>query len=227
MVKKRWKKSKQMCCSIKPVASSKKGWLFATLFLWGLRQVPRISVIKNAKVCGYVFGGLVMNNAIILFASSRRNGNTGRLTDEIAKAHGVEVVDLGKKEISEYDYEHKNRNDDFEPLMEHILNFDKIIFASPIYWYAVAPPMKIFIDRISDYLDLPDLLEKGRKLRGKEGYVICTSVYDEPCEPFINAFKDTFSYLGMEFGGYINANCDNGYNAELYENDIKSFIQLF
>ena len=168
-----------------------------------------------------------MNNAIILFASSRRNGNTGKLTDRIASALGVEVVDLGKKEISAFDYEHKNRKDDFEPLMEKILDFEKVIFASPIYWYSVAPSMKIFIDRISDYLDLPDLLEDGRKLRGKRGYVICTSASDQPDEPFVNAFKETFTYLGMEFGGYINANCDHGYKAELYENDIKSFIQLF
>jgi hypothetical protein len=31
--------------------------------------------------------------------------------------------------------------------------------------------VKVFIDRISDYLDLPDLLEDGRQLRGKRGYV--------------------------------------------------------
>jgi multimeric flavodoxin WrbA len=87
--------------------------------------------------------------------------------------------------------------------------------------------MKIFMDRISDYLDLPDLLEKGRKLRGKKGSVICTCISDSPDEPFINAFRETFSYLGMDFGGFINANCNNGYKAQLYENDIKTFIEQF
>jgi len=168
-----------------------------------------------------------MNNAIILFASSRRNGNTGKLTDRIASELGIEVIDLCKKEISAFDYDHQNRNDDFEPLMEKILKFENVIFASPIYWYSVAPSMKVFIDRISDYLDLPDLLQSGRKLRGKKGYVICTSINDHPDEPFLNAFKETFAYLGMEFGGYINANCNNGYKAELYESDIKSFVEIF
>lgn len=168
-----------------------------------------------------------MDNSIILFASSRRNGNTGKLTDRVASELGIEIVDLGEKEISAFDYDHKNRNDDFEPLMRKVLNYKNIIFSSPIYWYSVAPSMKVFLDRISDYLDLTDLLEDGRRLRGKFGYVICTSVSERPDEPFINAFKETFAYLGMEFGGYLNANCENGYIDELYEKDIKSFIQLF
>jgi hypothetical protein len=40
-------------------------------------------------------------------------------------------------------------------------------------------------------------------------------------------YSQTFSYLGMDFGGFINANCINGYKAELYENDIKAFIEKF
>ena len=168
-----------------------------------------------------------MSSTIILFASSRRNGNTGQLTDSVAKKLGLEVMDLGETDISTFDYEHRNRSDDFEPLMEKVLSVENIIFASPIYWYSVAPPMKIFIDRISDYLALPDLLEKGRKLRGKKAYVICTCISDSPDEPFINAFKETFSYLGMDFGGFINANCIDGYKAELYESDIKAFIEKF
>lgn len=168
-----------------------------------------------------------MSSTIILFASSRRHGNTGRLADRIANELEAELIDLGEKNISAFDYEHRNRNDDFEPLMEKVLGFDNIVFASPVYWYSVAPPMKVFIDRISDFLDLPDLLDKGRRLRGKKGYVICTSISDVPDEPFINAFKNTFSYLGMDFGGYINANCIDGYKADHYERDIEAFIKLF
>jgi multimeric flavodoxin WrbA len=120
-----------------------------------------------------------MSNAIALFASARRHGNTGQLMDRIAAELGIEVVDLASTRISGYDYEHRNRDDDFEPLMERILGFDQLILASPVYWYSVAPAMKVFLDRISDYLDLPDLLSKGRRLRGKSAYIVCTSVYSE------------------------------------------------
>jgi len=163
-----------------------------------------------------------MNKTIILFSSSRRNGNTGALTDRIANELKLEVVDLGSKDITPYDYEHQNRNDDFEPLMEKVLGFNNIVFASPIYWYSVAPPMKTFIDRISDYLDLSDLLDKGRELRGKTGYVICTSVKEVPDEPFIETFKKIFSYLGMEFGGFMHVNRTS---QSCYENELQSFIQ--
>ena len=167
-----------------------------------------------------------MRRTIILFASSRRHGNTGQLTDDIARPLGIDIIDLGTKQISAFDYEHRNRGDEFEALMNHVLSFDQIVFASPIYWYAVAPPMKVFLDRISDYLDLPDLLDKGRQLRGKTGFVICTSVYDTPCAPFIEAFRETFSYLGMRYGSCINANCKEGYKVDRYAADIAAFTQL-
>jgi multimeric flavodoxin WrbA len=81
-----------------------------------------------------------MFNSIALFSSSRRNGNTGQFMDRIAKQLEIEVVDLSGVRMSAYDYEHRNRNDDFEPLMERVLAFDQLIFATPVYWYAVAKP---------------------------------------------------------------------------------------
>lgn len=145
----------------------------------------------------------------------------GRIASELA----IPVVDLSEKEISAFDYEHKNRSDDFEPLMEQLLESDQIIFASPVYWYAVSPSMKVFLDRLSDYLELPDLLEKGRKLRGKHCYVVCTSAETQVSPTFINAFRETFEYLGMQFGGFVHANCANGYVADEYEVDIKALIR--
>lgn len=165
-----------------------------------------------------------MPSTIALFASARRDGNTARLLDRIAAELQVEIVDLTEKSISSFDYEHKNRDDDFEPLMDHVLGFDQIVFASPVYWYAVAAPMKTFIDRISDLLDLPDLHEQGRRLRGKTAYIVCTSVYDEVPAPFEGALRETFRYLGMQYGGCLHANCADGYAASDYEADIEQFI---
>jgi multimeric flavodoxin WrbA len=167
-----------------------------------------------------------MLSTIALFASSRRQGNTGRLMDRIAGELRIEVIDLGEKSISAFDYEHRNRNDDFEPLMNHVLGFEQIIFASPVYWFAVAPPMKIFIDRFSDLLDLPDLLEQGRKLGDKTAYVVCTSASEEVPAPFMGAFMDTFSFLDMKYGGYMHADCSEGYTPSRYEEDIAKFISL-
>lgn len=166
-----------------------------------------------------------MFNAIALFSSSRRNGNTGQFVDRIAAQLNIEVVDLAAIRMSAYDYEHRNRSDDFEPLMKRILEFDQILFATPVYWYAAAPTMKIFFDRISDFLELPDLLDEGRRLRGKQAYVVCTSIYDAAPAPFTDAFRDTFNYLGINFGGVAHVNCRNGYLPQMHDADADSFAQ--
>lgn len=121
-----------------------------------------------------------MRSAIAVFSSARRHGNTGQLIDQIAGKLDIEVVDLATMDMSAFDYEHRNRNDDFEPLMRHLLKFNQVIFASPVYWYTVASTMKVFLDRLSDYLELPDLLDEGRRLRGKQAYIVCTSICVEP-----------------------------------------------
>lgn len=166
-----------------------------------------------------------MLDTIALFSSSRRNGNTGQWMDRIAKELEIEVVDLATRNISAYDYEHRNRSDDFEPLMKRVLEFEQIIFASPVYWYSVSPPLKIFLDRISDFLDLPDLLEDGRRLRGKRGFVVCTSIYDEAPASFVGAFLDTFNYLGMHFDGIAHVNCRDGYVPARHDPEAAVFAE--
>jgi multimeric flavodoxin WrbA len=167
----------------------------------------------------------MQHSTIALFASARRNGNTGRLMDRIAQELDIEVIDLATKNIAAYDYEHSNRHDDFEPLMERILAFDRIIFASPVYWYGVSGPMKIFLDRVSDYLDLPELKDKGRGLRGKSAYILATSVRPEIHTAYLSAYESTFRYLGMRLEGYLHADCADGYREERYEDDARQFIR--
>jgi multimeric flavodoxin WrbA len=154
---------------------------------------------------------LTMPNTVALFSSGRRKGNTGRLMDRIAVELDIQVVDLATQRIAPYDYDHSNRDDDFEPLMDLVLAHEQIIFASPIYWYSVSPAMKTFLDRISDFLELPDLLPKGRRLRGKNAFVVCTSICEEASPIFMDAFRQTFDYLGMRFVGAAHVNCVDGY----------------
>ena len=167
-----------------------------------------------------------MGSAIVLFGSSRRHGNTGQLVDHVAEELDIEVVDLGQLRISPYDYEHLNRGDDFEPLMKRVLEFDDIIIASPVYWYAVSPPVKIFLDRISDYLDIPELQPDGRRLRGKTGHIVCTSIYDAAPNSFLDALTSTFKYLGMRIGGTVHVNCSDGYSRSIHESNVAAFSSI-
>src|SRR5688572_17715493 len=86
--------------------------------------------------------------------------------------------------------------------------------------------MKVFLDRISDFLDLPDLMIDGRRLRGKTAYVVCTSISDEAPEPFVGSFTDTFAYLGIRFGGIAHANCKDGYICAEQDLEVERFVRL-
>ncbi len=165
-----------------------------------------------------------MQKTVAVIGSARREGNTGKLIDMIAKVLTIEVIDLNTKNISAFDYEHKNIEDDFLPLMDHILQHDNIIFVSPVYWFSMSAPMKIFIDRFSDFLAVEDLKPQGRALRGKVGYVVATSISKEIDDSFLDAFTKTFDYLGMGYGGCIHINCENGFQVDSYQNDINNFI---
>lgn len=166
-----------------------------------------------------------MRPTVALFASARRHGNTGQLMDWVASELRIEVVDLAKKNISAFDYAHRNRQDEFESLIDQVLSFEQIIFASPVYWYSVCPAMKTFLDRLSDLLDVPDLLSKGRRLRGKDVHVLCTSVEIQATPPFVDAWRETCHYLGMNYCGLLHANCRDGYVRALHEDDVNAFVR--
>jgi len=167
-----------------------------------------------------------MTDTVAIIASARTHGNTRKLIDWISHELAIDVIDLSEKNISPYDYDHNNLNDDFMPVMNEILQYKKIIFATPIYWYAASAQMKVFIDRTTDLLDLKELKNIGRKLREKTAYVVCTSASAEADSDFLHTFKKTFDYLGVDYGGYIHANCQNGYISDKYSADVAKFIQL-
>ncbi len=167
-----------------------------------------------------------MTKAIALFSSSRRQGNTGMLMDQVANQSGMEVIDLDKANISPFDYDNKHSEDDFLPLVKKILNYDHIVFASPVYWYSVSPAMKIFLDRISDLLIFPELLDTGRELRGKHAYVVSTSIGRELCSTFEGAFIKTFGYLGMNYGGALHVDCTEELDINKHQNEISAFVNI-
>ena len=93
------------------------------------------------------------NNKVIIVGSSRNVGNTTKIVDEIANQFKVDVINLNDYQFTYYDYESRNREDDFLPLIKSILEkYDTLIFATPVYWYSMSGIMKVFFDRFSDLL---------------------------------------------------------------------------
>ncbi|WP_374174581.1 flavodoxin family protein [Flavobacterium tructae] len=144
---------------------------------------------------------------VIILGSSRKNGNTTRIADEISKETGIDIINLSDYNISYYDYESKNREDDFFPLIKDIIEkYDTLIFATPIYWYNMSGIMKVFFDRFSDLIRIEK--ETGRKLRGKKIGVISNSHDNEIEESFYIPFKKSADYLGMEYLGHAHFNAN-------------------
>lgn len=80
--------------------------------------------------------------------------------------------------------------------------------------------VKVVLDRISDYLEIPELLDQGRRLRGKTGHIVCTSIYEKAPASFVEALTATFEYLGMKRGGVMHANCRDGYARPVHQAEV-------
>ncbi len=143
------------------------------------------------------------NNIVIIQASSRSKGNTHKIVKCLLDNADFDFIDLKDYQISHYDYDSKNREDDFIPLMRHIVEkYDAIIFATPVYWYSMSGILKVFFDRITDLLKIEK--ETGRKLRGKNMAMLSCGSEEHLNEGFEIPFRESADYLGMNYLGEVH-----------------------
>lgn len=161
------------------------------------------------------------NKTAILLGTSNKNGNTSALVDFVATSINASVFKLKDYVISPFDYDHKNIDDDFIPLVKKLLEFDHIIFASPVYWYTMSAQMKIFFDRLSDLLHIKK--ELGRKLRGLSASVISTGSSQKPERSFEEVFINSFNYLSMDYKGMLYCYCEQKFVLSEHETDINHY----
>jgi multimeric flavodoxin WrbA len=138
-------------------------------------------------------------SSVIIVGSSRSDGNTAKLAEQFSTQICAEVVDLSSYNILPYDYKFKNQDDDFLPLIDRLLTFDSLIFASPIYWYSPSGTMKLFLDRLCDLLDI--YKPRGRALKSKTAGVLATGAAQSAPDCFEQIFSNTFEYFDMSYIG--------------------------
>jgi len=155
-----------------------------------------------------------LKNTVIILGSSRSDGDTAQVCHKLKDQIDCDIIDLKEYEISYYDYQHKNKSDDFIPIIRRILTeYQTIILATPVYWYTMSGIMKVFIDRFSDLLTIEKDL--GRKLRGKNLGVLSCSLHSEVDQAFWIPFKKSAAYLGMNYLGnchFADVACQEGYD---------------
>ncbi len=169
-----------------------------------------------------------MNKTIIIQASSKSDGNTNTVINYLNKNNDFDIVDLKTKNIGSFEYDFSNSDDDFIPLMENIIaKYDTIIFATPVYWYAMSGTLKIFFDRMSDLLHYKK--ELGRQLRGKNMAMISNSGENDLKNGFTMPFIESAKYLGMNYLGDTHTWFTKD-GSEIYsdaKNNIDNFRKLF
>lgn len=138
-----------------------------------------------------------MKNLVIL-GTARGEGNTLKAIQALCPFSEYELVDLRNLQIAPYHYDHaKNQVDDFQGVARKMLEADNIIFATPVYWYAMSGVLKDFFDRLTDLLTTYKPIGKG--LKGKRTYLIASGSDDEIPPGFETPFKLTSDYFGMVF----------------------------
>lgn len=153
---------------------------------------------------------------IIIVGSSRKDGETHAVVQQLQQHSNWEAIYLNDYNISYYDYEHLNAADDFIPLMkDNILSYDTLLFATPVYWYAMSGIMKVFFDRMTDLLTIDK--ETGRLLRNKNMAVISSSNGGNLGEQFWLPFQASAQYLGMQYLGHLHTFGDKNNAAAIKE----------
>jgi len=158
---------------------------------------------------------------VIIIGSARSNGNTYIVSSELQQKTGFDIVDLKKYKINHFEYDLKNE-DDFNTLFKKLTAaYETFVFATPIYWYTMSGIMKVFFDRISDFLF--EEKEIGRRLRQKRMGVVSCGSDSEIKQGFEMPFVESANYLGMEYKGHIHTWIENKKITQEVQQSITSF----
>lgn len=143
-----------------------------------------------------------MKKYIIVIGSARSKGHTKIVVDQLAQHLSAAIVDLKDYKIAPYNYDNDYSEDDFLPLIDHILEYDLIILASPIYWYSMSGLMKTFLDRITDLLHYHE--NRSNTLKSKSLAALSCGSEEKETEGYFKPFELTAEYLGMRYCGQVH-----------------------
>ena len=136
--------------------------------------------------------------SIVILGTAREDSHTSAAVQELCPFIDYELIDLRELRIAPYNYIGAYPEDDeFLSVIESMRDADNIVFATPVYWYAMSGILKIFVDRLSDLLTAHK--ELGRSLKAKKTYLISTG--SDPFLPdgFEVPFRLTSKYFEMQY----------------------------
>ena len=152
-----------------------------------------------------------------LVGSGRKDGNTNTLVDKIlegAKTKGHEtkkmfLADVTISPIGDCSACRKAgqclKKDDFDAVMNEVLESDCVIFGTPIYWTGPTGQMKNFVDRWQCPMVFDDAGFRA-KMKGKKCVLAVPHQGDRISETqhLFAIMETTFEYLEMAYLGKIH-----------------------
>ena len=166
---------------------------------------------------------------IAILNGSPRIGNTAAMVNAFAEGakeagHEVDILHVGKMKIGgclACEYCHSKgegkcvQKDDMEKVMPAYKEADMIVYASPIYYFAMTAQLSAAIQR---------MYAIGKPAKATKTALLLSSASPNPFDSAIAAYKATAALSGMENLGIITAASDeNGSEVKMAE--IRNFAK--
>ena len=153
-----------------------------------------------------------MKKILIILGGGRKKGNTAQLVDAFMKGameagHATELISLNQLQVNGCIGCNACRygkpcvqKDDFNSLVPKILEADLLVFASPLYFWAISSKIKAFIERFYCIAQKDDNPPLGRyeKYPVHDCALLMTSADD-----FFWTFEQAVSYYQFTMVNYI------------------------
>ena len=160
---------------------------------------------------------------LVILGSARKNSETKKFLNQVLASVDYTLIDLTDLHLSPYSYRGVYPPEDqFVRIVDELLVHHTIIFATPVYWYAMSGLMKTFFDRFTDLVTIKK--QQGRKLKGKSTLLLAVGTDEQLPEGFEIPFLHTSRYLGMNYLGSIYAAAENPAPPEAMTQNIQAFL---
>lgn len=165
-------------------------------------------------------------STIIINGTALGGHNTISIDSYLAGLIGAELIYLNELKIAQFRYDNSYPDSDqFDATMTKvILDYDSIVWSTPMYWYAMSGHIKVFLDRMT--MLLKSNKDLGRKLRNKKMALIYNS-NGKSVDYFPAPFIHTADYLGMNYLGDLHLNMESNNLTEEHKRQLKTFSSRF